>query len=577
MKKNLLSTKYRYENSNSENTQIRIGLETEQNIIKNNDRTVILNLSEQFYKEKNKCNQYKIFGKLRMIFRNLYSGTTEYNYLKSKLSYVKNTTNWEGYLPYNEFAFRRNDIYHETIVKEIVDDLDDFNGFEITTIGNNAHTNITNLTAPYHNWNIYLTYVYTGDSASTITYTLTGNTYLTFLSGDGIVFRVEETINSYVLTSPVQHGMNQGDYIIISGNPYYINSIGNNIYNSEKYVINLKKSQFSGLTLNTLITGKRCTDIKNINGTTSLYYVHKHKTLTDYNQCEIDNLGFESPIFEDERKVIFKNSSGVFDTIVERNRMESILYNFTDNFILSGLTNNLNFTPNEIYTTIIFRNGNGYFLYPPKVGYSFHFHNTWIDIHFSGDTHNETSLSGTTFTRTEDVNTFTFKSGNTLPIGSVLQGAFVEYIPTEMKERIISESIHKFIANPEIFNHEQTSGSTYSGVTENNPIGLYYQPHYRIKLRELSSYVETSNTNNVLNLPNNAKYFSDEKLWKWRDVYDLGYIDEQGNGVDFSYMNDTLYVHNDINFYIRNEKLFKNKTDGIKKFKNITYTSLINC
>jgi hypothetical protein len=146
-----------------------------------------------------------------------------------------------------------------------------------------------------------------------------------------------------------------------------------------------------------------------------------------------------------------------------------------------------------------------------------------------------------------------------------------------MKERIISESFHKIIANINIFNHNQTSSSVYSGATETNPFGLYYQPHYRFKIRELSSYIETSNSNNIINLPDNAKYFPSEGLWKWREIYELGYKDENNNGVDFTYMNDTLYAHNDINFYLRNETLFNNKRDEIKKFKNNSSSSLINC
>ena len=85
-------------------------------------------------------------------------------------------------------------------------------------------------------------------------------------------------------------------------------------------------------------------------------------------------------------------------------------------------------------------------------------------------------------------------SGNTIPIGTSLYGDFIEYIPNELKERVISETFHKITINPTIFDHGQTDSLTYSGATEDNPIGLYYQTHYPIKLRELSSYVETSNT-----------------------------------------------------------------------------------
>ena len=57
-----------------------------------------------------------------------------------------------------------------------------------------------------------------------------------------------------------------------------------------------------------------------------------------------------------------------------------------------------------------------------------------------------------------------------------------------------------------------------------------------------------------------------EKLWKWRDLYDHGYIDDLGYGVDNPFINNMHYVKNDINFYLRNEQLHKIKTDGVEDF-----------
>ena len=47
--------------------------------------------------------------------------------------------------------------------------------------------------------------------------------------------------------------------------------------------------------------------------------------------------------FEDEKKLVFENSVGDNDVLVERNRMESVLYDFKEPLKLSGLTNNLGF------------------------------------------------------------------------------------------------------------------------------------------------------------------------------------------------------------------------------------------
>jgi hypothetical protein len=59
-----------------------------------------------------------------------------------------------------------------------------------------------------------------------------------------------------------------------------------------------------------------------------------------------------------------------------------------------------------------------------------------------------------------------------------------------------------------------------------------------------------------------------DKVWRWRDLYDHGFIDPDGNGTNFPYLNDIHYVVNDINFYLRNEKSYKNKSDGLTGFGN---------
>ena len=579
-KKQIILPSKKFARADDQELELKLNLDNSDTLMRIGERDIILDIDEQYYKERNESINYKIYGKLKMVFRNLYSGSTPYSYLSQRL-YLNgdgSDDNFDGYLPYDEFAFLRRDVYREVnlpVAKSTVE-------FEpnIVKSGSTAHTTVTPISAPYQNWNLYLSYVYSGDSEFKMDYTLTGvtgSTKVNFTAKDGIPFRVtygliETGSTYYELTSPVEHGMNEGEHIVLSGgtltgisNPtgstFYINSVGNETFDSKKYVINIIKSQIkTGTTFSTIMLGKRCKDFTNIVASTSQYYVHKHKTLTDDKGYIMDSLGFESPVFEDEKKLLFN------DVVVERNRMESVLYDFKEPLKLSGLTNNLGFSPTNVFVTAIFRNGNGYFNYPPKVGYKFNFHNTWIDEHFSGTTSNENGITGTTIF-TGATTGFTFTGGTELPIGSTLNGAFVEYNPKEMTERIVSESFHK-ITNPiTIFNHGQTSGSTYASST--NLEGLIYQPHYRIKLRELSPYTETANTNDIFNLPENAKYDPYDKVWRWRDIYDHGYVDSDGYGTDFPFMNGNHYVKANINFYLRNERYYKNKSNGIMSFMDV--------
>lgn len=558
----------RYKKAPEEELSLKLDLDVTQSLMRNGDRDIVLDLNELYNKERQTSIKYKVYGKIKMVFRNLYSGVTSYPYLEQRLYLTSDGTNndFTGYLPYNEFAFLRRDIYRQVNTPQKGATLGVEYNPTTTTVESTDHIPITSMSAPYHNWNVYLSYVYGKEENFQMTYTLSGNTGITFYAKDGIPFKVISTFNTYTLTSPVPHGIKQGEFIIINEVPYYVNTIGNDVYKSEQYVINLLKTQFiEGAILPDFITGKRCLDNKKIETSTSKYYVHKHRTITDIGETILDNVGFESPIFEDERKIILENSIGQNDVLVERNRMESVLFDFKEPFNLSGITNNLGFTPTDVYVTMIFRNGNGYFDYPPKVGYKFNFHDSWVDNHFDGSISEEHHITST------DVNKsgITFKTGNTLDKGTVLFGGFIEYNEKEMKERVISESFHKITNPTNIFNYGQDNN-------ENN-IGLFYQPHYRIKLRELSPYTETAKTYDLNSLPENTIYDSEENIWRWRDLYEHGYIDTDGYGTNYPYLNDIHYVKTDINFYLRNENTYHNKVNKVIDFNKRFLKTRNNC
>lgn len=604
-KKEILLPSKRYFKANDEDVNLNVNLENEQSLLREGDMNNSINLQELFNRERNISNQYKIFGKLKMVFRNIYSGTTDYMPLQKNFYLYDDGTGIDktGFIPYNEFSLLRNDVVRELNTPASGATVGTYFP-NISVTGFTGHTSITSLQAPYHNWNLYLSYVYSGDTEYPMVYSLSGGTSYSFQAKNGIPFRVEDNGNYYTLTSPIEHGMKQGEYIILSGgtlngasitrNTIYIDSVSNEIYNSENYVINLLKSEFtSGYTLSgvTFVLGKRCLDIKNITGTTSQYYVHKHKTLTNVNDYILDKVGFENPIFENEKKILVENQLGEQDVIVEKNRPESVLFDFKKTFTLTGITNNLGYTPTEVYVTVLLRNGNGYFTYPPKVGYKFNFHNSWIDGMFSqtltGTTENamgKTTFSGNNFTYNGvnyNYTGLTFTGGTEVPSGTTLVGAFVEYNSYDFKERIISEAFHRFshqknIGGVKIFNHGQDNTCVYSGASANNMVGLYYQPHHRIKLRELSPYIEESKTNDVLFLPENTKYDSIRNVWKWRDLYDHGFIDTDGNGTNFPFINNTHHVMTDINFYLRNEQSYNNKQDSVSTGFSF-YNSKNNC
>jgi hypothetical protein len=77
-----------------------------------------------------------------------------------------------------------------------------------------GHTSTTVMEAPYKNWNLYLSYVFSGQTDFPMNYTLSGgtncSTNYSFVSGNGIPFRVTTGDTYVTLTSPVEHGMSAG-------------------------------------------------------------------------------------------------------------------------------------------------------------------------------------------------------------------------------------------------------------------------------------------------------------------------------------------------------------------------------
>lgn len=579
--KKILLPELRFQQASPEDMSLIVNLDNNEKVINEGDRNIILNVANQFDKERNESNKYKVFGKLNMVFKNLYSGSSSYSNLKENLVLSGDglNNNYDGYLSYNEFAFIRNDVYNETYSVPNVSGstYGTYNPtIDTSTNPNNKHQNISLVNSPYHNWNFYLSYVYASDYQYSMTYTLSGNTkvegtnILNFLSGDGIPCRVEDFDTYYKITTPVEHGINENEFIIfpriqnLNNKALSVYRLGDNKYKSEKFVIIINKTQLNGVTLPQLTTIKRCVDKLNIETTTSKYYVNKHKTLTSINDYTLDTLSFETPIFREEKKRILNNIANRKNFILDKNRPETVLYDFKNPINIEGLSNNFNHEVTEVYLTTIFRNGSGYFDYPLRNGYKFNFHDNWIDNHFAKESSIETTIPFTF----DMVGNLTFKYGVPLTKGSILNGDFIEFNPYTLKERTISSSFHKLTNPINIFDYNQDEDVVnFSGSTLQNKSGLFYQTHYKVKLKELSDYVEVVDSNIIADVPKNAFYSGTN--WRWRDIYEHGFIDSDGRGTNYPFFNGIHYIKNDVNFYLRNERLYINKNDGIKDFASI--------
>jgi hypothetical protein len=83
------------------------------------DRSLTLNLADQFDTERQESNKFRISGKITNIFNNTVSGKTTYTPFRNILYYTNAVANatlntppnpnvpWEGYPQFDEFTFAR--------------------------------------------------------------------------------------------------------------------------------------------------------------------------------------------------------------------------------------------------------------------------------------------------------------------------------------------------------------------------------------------------------------------------------------------------------------------------------------
>jgi hypothetical protein len=121
-----------------------------------------------------------------------------------------------------------------------------------------------------------------------------------------------------------------------------------------------------------------------------------------------------------------------------------------------------------------------------------------------------------------------------------MYGDWCEWNESNQSERVISNYMNKMTYYQKAFDIAPTAST--------NPSGFYYQVHYPITLKVFSDYIETAEQSGTEGIPYWAYFSNNNKLWFWRDIYEYGYIDNLGRGVDYPYLNTAHYPFQDITF-----------------------------
>ena len=534
------------------------------------DRSINISLEQVYDDERQASTTFRPTGKFTLLFKNSYSGFTNYTPFENNLYYLNEeaatisqcqtspqTVSWTGLPQYNEFDFVRTD----------------YNIVGYTQPPNN-HITFISKSASTYNWNFFMSYAYENDYNKYMeAIEPKSGQLLQWTCGDGIPFVVFNTtykgLDIVALRCPVKHGMLVGEFVKLSFNyfgtdTFQVYSLGDGASGSDEYVVNIINVGFLGGTFSNGIEGtfKRIIDINNPNDTTSEYYVRKHKILTNSGDAVMVNAGFDLNIFGDSKKY---ESSGYTPnqtarvSIKEGSQCYTLTFNTDIN--ISPLLDNQKRPITELFFTTMWKGyfglmfgrkkSNGVDYIGLKQGYEFNLpligsqpSPWWDGFNSDSDTPFPVDVYNTNMGNTGGPNggPIPFTYIRSLKKDDVLDGDFCEWNDSEQYERVVSNLFHKFTFNRYMFSMDQ--------VPTTNPFGYYYQPHTPIKLRVYSDYIESGDKRFVADIPDYSYFSEKDNQFIWRDIYPYGFIDSSGLGITYPFMNGTHYPYQDIIFRI---------------------------
>jgi len=561
----VLSTK-RYKSAPNVSSMIDVPLvQTSKNIIEY-DRSENIDLNDVFDNERQTSNKFRPLSKITFLFKNTYFGETNYkpfyenlyyvNALESSRQFCSNGNSnvyWSGYPLYNEFDLMRTD--------------NDTDGY--TTPNTNGQINFVSTSASSYNWNFFLSYPFENVQKSMYAVEPQTNQDLFWNSVNGLPFIISNTTsngrNLITFRSVCKHGLSVGEFVELSinydgRNVFQVEQLGDGGFNSDLFIFSISNIGYTGNTFLDGTTGtfKRVIDGNNVESTKSEYYVRKHKILTNQSQSVLTNAGFELNPFKVQKQY---EPSALTPNQISRISVKegSQTYNlsFSDNLDIGGLIDNQQRPLTELYFTFQWIGELGwtskptYSQYALKQGFDFNIPlrdgqpNDWWDNDPQNQNPNSYVGIETESYVKESFNNIQkiFYSNKPMVKDDVIDGDFCEWNNSEYTERVISNIYHKIIYNENVFDINLTNQSN-----ELNPLGFYYQVHYPITIRSFSPYLEDGNSETTSGIPDWATYNDSTKNFIWRDIYQYGFVDNDGVGVDYPFLNGVHYPYTNIIF-----------------------------
>jgi hypothetical protein len=535
------------------------------------DRVSDLNLAEVFDQERQESTTFRPVTKFTILFENAFTGSTTYPPFRDNLYYtnalnnakiaypsgISTTANnsnvppnpfnanvpWDGFPQYPEFDFIRTD-----------------NKVPGYTIPPQNHILFKDVSATTYNWSHYVSYPFENVYNRTL-FAVDPDTSFTWswVASNGLPFIILNGTNTQLreisFKCPMAHGLSVGEFVQLSisygnQNNFQVTSLGDPGSGSEEYIFNIRNVGYTGTTFQQFTQGtfKRIINLANSADTVSSYYIRRHKILTTSESSILANAGFEYNIYGDKTKCEVKPltpNQKARTSVKEGAR--SYTLSFNSDIDIRGLQDNQRRPLSSLYFTTIWR---GYLGWTSNMKQGWYFNTylqngkpqTWWD---QSNTNSNTNIPQSFYTTTLGGAT-KFYYNELLTTGDTLDGDYCEWNNYEQLERVVSTYQHKIKYNQNWFKLD-------NDLPVSNQPGYFYQPHNPIQISAFSDYVEEGSGVNVVGIPDYAYYSTLSALFRWRDKYPYGYIDTDGIGVDYPFLNGKHYPYENTIFRITPE------------------------
>jgi hypothetical protein len=544
--------KNKFKGAANTDANLNINLESDNKLIPTGEINRIINVGEVFDEERNQSTIYRIIHTISPLFSNVLFNL---NGDEGPLDFFTNVNNIDetksyGFKTFNGKTFR-NDAYDEdatelTYLESVNKNLKENNGWfgfynpdtqkdslcSFYDLEPTRYRFDLNSSLDKRNWEITITYPYASDNQH-------------YLVNGGLLITSSEIItiggvDMVALGSPVPHNLTEGDTVTITNMP-------NSSMNGKFNVVALG---FNGDSFETffVVNMDTTTAITGINFTTGrfkrlyfgnevTYYLRKFKrvkslkTQQDLTSRSIEcyPLAFGQTIYGDQ---IYQAT-------------------FNDDIDVSELRDNLGRPLSQLYFTTIKTDSEGLFTktisgfdfedYPGNVGTQ-----TNNDLNVCNIRKMHTLTQNPPFTShiplENDIKVTDFD----------YYGDICEYSKFEAKETILIDIMHRF----NTVDRETTTAVPVTNLTINGTRneGYIYKPHFVIKIREYSNYVEQGDENTV-GIPDYAEFLG-EGRYLWRDLLPIGTNDGQSEVLDYPFLNGSHYIHQNICFFTRRQDPF---------------------